>query len=209
MSQFAELLAQLEAQQAEQETLAKALPAEGGEDDDKAIQAAAAEGDTDADDENPEDGDDDPSVDDQPMAKSMAATIDGEEVEVIDATELLKSLDGRIGGMETVLAKALESTLGTVKTQGEMIKSLSARLDKLAGQGKGRKAVLTISEKPAAGETTLAKSEPHGLNPQEFMLKANAAFAAGKLSGQELTTADVAIRMNQPIPAGIIAKALS
>lgn len=209
MSQFAELLAQLNAQQAEQETLAKALPAEGGEDDDKAIQAAAAEGDTDADDENPEDGEGEPDGDEKPMAKSMAATIDGEEVEVVDATELLKSLDGRIGGMETVLAKALESTLSTIKTQGEMIKSLNARLDKLAGQGKGRKAVLAITEKPVAGETTLAKSEPQGLTPQEFLLKCEAGFKAGKISGQEFTVADVSLRQGAPVPQSIIAKVLS
>ena len=43
MSQVDELLAQLQAQADEQETLAKSLPAEDGEDD-EAIQAAAGEG---------------------------------------------------------------------------------------------------------------------------------------------------------------------
>lgn len=209
MSQFADLLKELGEIQSESDTLAKALPAEGGEDDDKAIQAAAAEGDTDADDENPEDGHAEPDGDEKPMTKSMTAVVDGEEVEAIDATELLKSLDDRIGGVESVLAKALESTLSTVKSQGELIKSLQSQVAKLAGQGKGRKTVLTVMEKPAAGETTMAKSEPQGLTPQEFMLKANAAFAAGKITGQQLTTADVAIRMGQPIPADIMAKALS
>lgn len=57
MSQFAELLAQLQAEQEQSEAMAKSVPAEGGKDDD-AIQAAAAEaGDTDADD-NLEDDDD-------------------------------------------------------------------------------------------------------------------------------------------------------
>lgn len=209
MSQFEKLLAELGEIQSEQETLAKALPAEGGEDDDKAIHAAAADSDTDADDENPEDDEGEPDGDEKPMAKSISAMVDGEEVEAIDATDLLKSLDTRIGGVESVLAKALASTMTTIKTQGEMIKSLQSQMTKLASTGKGRKTVLSVIEKPEAGAETLQKSDPVGLTNQEFMLKANEAFSAGKLTGQELTTADVAIRMGQPIPSNIITKALS
>lgn len=209
MSQFDELLAELSAVSDEQTTLAKALPAEDGEDD-KVIQAAAAEG----DDANPEDNEDEPDgdegQDDKPMAKSVTATVDGEEVEAIDATELLKSLDARIGSQEEVLAKALASTVSTIKAQGDMIKSMQAQISKLAGQGKGRKTVLTVAEKPVAGDQPMAKSQQQeGFTPQEFMAKANAAFNAGKLSGIELTTADVSIRSGVPVPAGIIAKALS
>ena len=210
MSQFDELLAQLNAEQEEQSTLAKALPAEDGEDD-EAIQAASAEGDTDADDENPEDHEE-PDGDEgkgKPMAKSM--TVDGEEFEVVDADQLIKSLHDlteRVGTNETVLAKALESTLGTIKAQGEMIKSLNARVEKLAGQGRGRKTVLAVHEKPAVDEP-LTKSQPQGLTSGELMAKATAAFSAGKLSGLELTTIDVSLRTNQQIDQGLLAKALS
>ena len=212
MSQFNELLAQLKAAGDEQTTLAKALPAEDGKDDEQ-IQAAAAEGDTDADNENPEDheepdGDED---DGKPvMAKSVTAVVDGEEVEAVDATELLKSLDARVSEHDAVLAKALESTLSTIKAQGDMIKSLHAKIEKLAGQGKGRKTVLTVVEKPAVGET-MAKSEQDGMTPGDFMAKANAAFAAGKLTGKELTTIDVAMRTHQlgVLDQTLIAKALS
>ena len=92
MSQFAELLAQLQAEQEQSEAMAKSVPAEGGKDDD-AIQAAAAEaGDTDADD-NPEDDDD------APVAKSVLAD-DGQEY--IDATEMLKSLESRVAEHDDV-----------------------------------------------------------------------------------------------------------
>lgn len=209
MSQFDELLAQLKAAETEQTTLAKALPAEDGEDD-QAIQAAAAEGETDADEENPEDADDGDDSDDAPMAKSVTATVDGEEVEAIDATDFLKSLDARVGAQEEVLAKALASTLTTIKAQGDMIKSLTAEVKKLAGQGKGRKTVLTVMEKPAAGET-MAKSQQDGMTPADFMAKCNAAFNAGKITGKELTTIDVAMRSNQlgVIGQDLLAKALS
>lgn len=206
MSQFDELLAQLTAEQEEQSTLAKALPAEDGEDD-KAIQAAAEEG---AEDMNPEDEEEEAEEEgDKPMAKSM--TVDGEEYEVVDAEQLIKSLHdltGRVSEHETVLAKALESTLGTIKAQGDMIKSLNARVEKLAGQGRGRKTVLAVHEKPAVGET-LAKSQPEGLTHGELMAKANAAFSAGKISGLELTTIDVSLRSNQQIDQGLLAKALA
>lgn len=213
MSQFAELLAELNSVQVEQDTLAKSLPAAGGEDD-QAIQAAATDGGV----ANPEDDDEDDEKENygkdgkpgkETMAKSLMAIVDGEEVEALDATEMLKSFDSRIGGVEGALTKALSSTLATIKTQGEMIKSLNARLDQFGGQGKGRKTVLTIAEKPAAGADTLAKSQPQGLTGAEFMVKANVAFDQRKLSGQELTTADVALRSGQPVPAEIISKVLS
>lgn len=202
---FEQLLSSLNTELDEQTQLAKSLPAKDGEDD-EAIQAAAAEGD-DADDKNPEDNETD--EDDKPIAKSVTAMVDGEEVEAIDATELLKSLQDRVDEHDDVLAKALTTTLATVKAQGEMIKSLNAEMKKLAGKGAGRKTVLTVVEKPAAGEQDMTKSQQDGMTTGEFMAKANAAFAAGKLSGQELTTADVAIRQGAPIPAGIMAKALA
>lgn len=202
---FEQLLSSLNTELDEQTQLAKSLPAKDGEDD-EAIQAAAAEGD-DADDKNPEDNE--PDEGDKPIAKSVTAMVDGEEVEAIDATDLLKSLQDRVDEHDDVLAKALTTTLATVKAQGEMIKSLNAEMKKLAGKGAGRKTVLTVVEKPAAGEQDMTKSQQDGMTTGEFMAKANAAFAAGKLTGIELTTADVAIRQGAPIPAGIMAKALA
>ena len=202
---FEQLLSSLNTELDEQTQLAKSLPAKDGEDD-EAIQAAAAEGD-DADDKNPEDNE--PDEGDKPIAKSVTAMVDGEEVEAIDATELLKSLQDRVDEHDDVLTKALTTTLATVKAQGEMIKSLNAEMKKLAGKGAGRKTVLTVVEKPAAGEQDMTKSQQDGMTTGEFMAKANAAFAAGKLTGIELTTADVAIRQGAPIPAGIMAKALA
>ena len=75
MSQFDELLAQLKSAEDEQTTLAKALPAEDGKDD-EAIQAAADEG----DEPNPEDEeseDEEAEGDKKPMAKSVTAMVDG------------------------------------------------------------------------------------------------------------------------------------
>lgn len=213
MSKFNELLAQLNAEQDAQETLAKALPQESQ--DDQTIQAAAEEGDgkdpTDGEEEEEEEGD-------EPLTKSLKA-IDGEgnEVEALDATELLKSLQMQLGEHDDVLLKALPQIItlvkgqnATIASQGELIKSLQSDMKTLAGTGKGRKTVLTITEKKQAGEeTTLAKSQEQGVTPQEFMLKANTAFDKKIINGTQLTTIDVCLRNGQAIDPNLIRTVMS
>ncbi len=208
MSQFDELLAQLTQEQEEHETLAKALPAEDGEDDD-AIQAAADEEGAEAD-VNPEDegeGEEDEGNGEESMTKSL--TIDGEEVEVVDAEQLIKSLHGlteRVEAHEGVLAKALESTLGTIKAQGEMIKSLNAKVEKLAGQGRGRKAVLSVVDRPNPGEQPLAKSQPEQLSGQQILAKALDAQRAGKITGGDVARCEIAINSGVAVPADVLSR---
>ena len=202
MSQFDELLAQLQAQADEQETLAKSLPAEDGEDD-EAIQAATGEGAEGAEGDEEQEADDEGEG--EPLGKSMTAVVDGEEVEAIDATDLIKSLIGRLDSQESVMAKALQTTLSTIQSQGEMIKSMAARLDKLASQGRGRKTVVSVAEKPNAGEQPLAKSEPAPL-PGEIMAKALSAQQAGKLTAREVARCELSFQSGVPYPADVLAK---
>jgi len=203
MSQFEELLAQLQAQADEQQTLAKSLPAEDGEDD-EAIQAAAGEGAEGAEGDDT-DNDADDEGEGEPFGKSMTAVMDGEEVEAIDATDLIKSLIGRLDSQESVLAKALQTTLSTIESQGEMIKSMATRLDKLASQGRGRKTVVSVAEKPNAGEQALTKSEPAPL-PGEIMAKALSAQQAGKLTASEVARCELSFQSGVPYPADVLAK---
>ncbi|WP_201401981.1 hypothetical protein [Kaistia sp. 32K] len=193
------MLAQLNAEQEEQSTLAKSLPAEGGEDD-QAIQAAAA--DAGAEPANPEDA----AGAEPALAKSM--TVGGEEVEVVDAEPLIKSLadlTGRVDEHDSVLAKGLTGALDLIKTQGEMIKSLSSRVEKLSGEGRGRKTVLAITERPAALEQ-LAKSEQQQVHPGEILAKALNAQAAGKLSGQDVARCEAALNAGSTVPADILSR---
>lgn len=203
MSDFAKLLAELNAAAEETSTLAKSLPADGGEDD-EAIQAAAADGDAN---ENPEDADEEAKEgeDDKPMAKSL--TIDGEDVEVIDGEMIVKSLKDvgdRMTATEQVLAKALGSVTALVNQQNDMIKSLNQQVEKLAGQGRGRKTVLAIHEKQEPA--TLAKSEPQGIPVGEVMAKSLAAQAAGKLTGLEVARVEQHVNLGLAVPADILAK---
>lgn len=197
MSKFQELLAQLNAEQEAQDTLAKALPQDSQ--DDETIQAAAEEGQGEGDGEGDGEGEGEGEGEgDDSLTKSLTLA-DGEEV--LDATEMLKSMQADLTEHGEVLAKALPQVLQLmqgqskmIQQQGELIKSMQTRIDQLAGQGRGRKTVVTVQEKLPAGETTLAKSQPEGITPQEFMLKANNAFDKGVITGTQLTTIDVAVR---------------
>lgn len=208
MSQFNELLAQLTAVQEEQSTLAKALPAEGGEDD-KTIQAAAAEGAK----GNPEDDEPELDADGKPVAKPMAKsmTVDGEQVDIVDAGELIKSLQDltvRTTETESVLAKGLTAVLGMVKGQTDLIKSMQSDIATLRGQGSGRKTVLTVMEKPVVGDPlakSQAASEP-AVTRDSIMAKANTAFDARKITGLELTSIDVSLRQGVMPDQAILAK---
>lgn len=198
MSKFQELLTELEGEHA---ALAKSFPADDGEGE-KKIAAAAADGGSQGDGDPDDDADkvdgDAGEAGDEPMTKSFKVTLaDGSETDAVDATDLLKSLQEQVGSLTKQaaevepLAKALEQTLGLVKGQAGLIKSLTERVEKLSGEGRGRKAVVSVHEKPAS-ETTLAKSEQgQGFSYADFLLKANAAFDAGKITGQELTSIDV------------------
>jgi hypothetical protein len=211
MSKFEELLAQLNAEQEAQDTLAKALPQDSQ--DDATIQAAAEEGHGEGDGEGEGEGDADGEGEGEgegDLAKSLTLA-DGEEV--IDATELLKSMQANITEQGDVLAKALPQVLQLVQgqskmiqQQGELIKSMQTRIDQLAGQGRGRKTVVTVQEKTAAGEQPLAKSQPDGITPQEFMLKANSAFEKGVINGTQLTTIDVCLRQGAAIDPALLHK---
>lgn len=212
MSQYAKLLEELE-------TMAKAMPGDDVADDDK-IAAAAADGNADADgdgandvngepvgsDDAGETGDDDSTAGDDTLGKSFSMKLDdGTELEAIDGTELVKSLMARVESNEESVMKALGSAVELIGKQGAMIKSLHDKVSKLAGEGRGRKAVVSITEKPTAG--TMAKSQSaadEGMSANEFMAKALAAQAAGRLTGLDVARAESALNKGLPIPQDVV-----
>lgn len=213
MSQYEKLLEELE-------TMAKAMPGDEGADDDK-IQAAAAAANPDADgdgendvtgdglkpeglgDEGEGEGDGD---DEETMGKSFALKLeDGTELEAIDGTELVKSLMARVESNEGTVMKALGTAVDLLGKQGNMIKSLQDEVKKLAGEGRGRKTVVSVSEKPVAG-ATMAKSQgaADGLSANEFMAKALAAQASGRLTGLDVARAESALNKGLPVPQDVV-----
>lgn len=202
---FAELLKSLQATSDETEKLGKG-PAK---DDDAAVAAAAGadaggEGGGDAG-ANPED---DPEGGEE-FGKSLGN-------DMVDATDLLKSLMGRLDASDEVLAKAMPLVVNTleaqrtvIKQQGDLLKSLQDEVKALAGQGRGRKTLVTIADKPGVAEL-LAKSNPADndgqITPQQLLAKSNAAYEARKISGVELNTVDACLRNGWTIDPAILHK---
>lgn len=202
----------------ELETLQKSM--DQGDSDDEKIAAAAAAGDDDEDDEHDEpDGDEgmggegDGDGDEDPMAKSFSFQLDtGEVVEAVDGTELVKSLQNEVALLkserETAASqseKVFQAVLGQLKNQGRLIKSLSAQVEKLSSEGRGRKSI-------AAPNAAMAKSmgaDAGGLTPDRLLAKANAAFDAGRISGKELTVIDVSLRHGAALDDGLMARVLA
>ena len=210
---FEKLMDELSSLSADQATMAKALPADDGKDEEK-IQAAAEEGglDGDADDVGGKaDGDADDKGD-KPMAKSFKFTLeDGTEVEAQDGAEMVKALADRVTvveGDKEQLAKALESAVGVIKGYAPLIKSLQEQVAKLGGEGRGRKAVVSVVEKPNAGETPLAKSQPAGVTPEAFFAKAMDAQKMGRISGTDIAVAESCLNRGEAIPQSIVARVM-
>jgi hypothetical protein len=159
--------------------------------DDAAIQAAAAEAGA------------------GEFGKSFEFTdASGKKHEAVDATDLVKSLIERVESADETMAKALTAMNSVMSKQGELIKSLSTQVQALSSQGRGRKTVLNVAEKPDVG--VLAKSQAdEGMNPDQFFAKANAAFDAEKISGKDLNVISVCLRSNHPIDPALIQRVIS
>ena len=207
MSDFDKLMGELSQLSTEQGELAKALPADDGKDEAK-IQAAAEEGGLgDGDDDNNGGSPDGDADNGAPMAKSFELTLeDGTKIQAQDGTEMVKALSDRLDANEANLAKALGSAVSLIKGQGEMIKSLVDQVKKLSGEGRGRKTVVSVVEKP---EPTMVKShQPDGLSLDQFFAKALAAQKEGRISGTEIAVAETYLNRGQEIPAAIVQRVM-
>ena len=210
---FDALLADLTALKGEGEAMQKSYaPADDKADDQNIVAAADDKGNGDLDDDGTNDQTGKPvdkkEGEEAPMGKSFDLTLDdGTKVEAFDATELLKALGARQDGVETALTKALTITVDTIKTQGDMIKSLQADVTRLANAGRGRKTAVTLVDK--VDPASLAKSEQTGMGPAEFMAKALTLQEQGKLSGLDVSRAESYLNRGLEIPADIRTKVMA
>lgn len=200
-SSFDELLKSLGEVVDSTDNLVKALPEADG--DDAAVVAAAQDAgvNTDAAAAGDGDEDEDENVDGEDLAKSQTGD------DLVDATDLLKSLMARQDTTEGALAKALHGLTGAMSKQNDLIKSLQSEVATLRNQGRGRKTMLNVADRQPIGE--LAKSaaaEDGKITPADLLAKSQAAFAAGKISGVEANTVDVCLRNSWPIDASILTK---
>lgn len=158
--------------------------------------------DVDADADNDED-------EDEMLGKSFDVTLaNGEKREAIDGTKMVLSMMKRLDGTEADMSKALTLAVGTMQkmqkaltAQGALIKSLQGDLERIGGQGRGRKAVLSIMEKASAKD---GDDDKAGVAPGEFMAKALAAQKAGRLTGSDVALAESRLNRGLPVPDRIV-----
>jgi len=226
-----ETLAKSQGEMTEEQKIAAAAAAAGHVEPDGDEGAAAAAGDNDGDEgaaaasdgdslegaaaAGDNDGDDGDDV----LGKSFdVTTAGGEKVKAYDATALLKSLSDR---METIegsiasneedresIAKSLSSIAGLLKSNANEIETLKKSLADMGDQGRGRKAVLTVMEKPQVG--TMAKSEgaSGAMGRKEFMAKADEAMKAGRISGGELSLAETYLNRGGAVPEELVSRVM-
>lgn len=146
------------------------------------------------------------------LGKSLTMTDeDGNVIEAVDGTELVKSLVARLDTHEASVTerdedimKSLNAMKDLVVGQSELIKSLTGRLDAMGSEGRGRRSVVTLTDKPDA--TTLQKSQPDGISADMFMAKAMEANKAGRLSTVEIAVIEGSLNRSIDVPADIVRK---
>lgn len=178
----------------------------GGDADDTAIAAAAADGEASgeaADDEG----------DEADLGKSLTiVNEDGEQEEAIDATDLIKSLVERVESNESNMGKAVGLLTDLVKSQAATIGALQGQVNKLAGAGRGRRAVVSVADKPdlskSLGGEDGGADKPEGVSANEFMAKSMEAFNAGRITGMEVAQIESRFNRGLDVPATLKTKVL-
>jgi actin-related protein len=167
------------------------------------------------------------------MHKSFTLeTADGKTVEVQDASELIKSLTTRLDQMDAGSTAAMQGFVDLMKSQGvllksmteelaaskkiqgeqaELIKSLKGDVEKLGAAPAGRRAVLSLTERPSNPSTeVLAKSGmPDGITVDDFFAKAFTQQNLGKITGAEIAVAEASLQHGQPVPEAIVKRVMA
>ena len=142
---------------------------------------------------------------DEYLGKSFSLKLEnGEELEAIDGTALVKSLMSRMDDQELThkeqadtLQKAMGLAVDLIKSQGADIDNLKQQVQAIGSSGAGRKTTVSIAEKPEIGQ--LQKSEPTGMSGKEFLAKAESAMMSGRISGQDLAIVEASLNRGVPV----------
>lgn len=179
MSDFTQLLEELDELQA----LRKAHPEPDGDE---------VDGEEPENDKDEEEDDDviEEAAEEKEMTKAMLLA-NGETMEFIDGTEMVKSLSARLDSQSGELAKALTSATELIKSMGAEIDALKSDVKRIAASGAGRKSAKTV---PAVG------GEVSG---EVFMAKALNAQKAGRLSALQVSIAEGYLQRGIQVPDSI------
>lgn len=181
---------------------------EGGE------AGGAAGGDGDADDKGGAGDGDADDKGEEALGKSFSATTeDGETKEFIDGTELVKSLMSRIETNESEsvavmgqLGDLIKSQSQMLQSQGQLIKSLQEQVSSLGSEGRGRKATVSLVQKPSQEQMAKSQAGNEEMTGPQFLAKCLQAQAAGRLTGMDVSRAQIALNQGVNVPADIVSR---
>ena len=171
-------------------------------------------------------GDDDD--DDEQFGKSFSLQLeDGTTIDAVDGTQLVKSLATKLNDTQTAFNKAtsemaikedqiyksiesttslLESQTETIRKQGDLIKSLSEQVNKIANSGRGRASTLSVTEKPTNSEPLNKSMQTQTMAPQEILAKSLAAMHDKKITGAEAIRIEAAINNGVAVAPELLQK---
>ena len=217
---FPTLLLEMQAHQAQELAKAQALPDDpDGDEDDEDIQAAAAQAnadnaeqelDGDAAGLDGDEGEEGSTVVAGALTKSFRFSLDdGQEVEAFDATDLVKSLQSDLSSLRGESLGVMTQAFELIKAQTAEIAALKRQVTDLGAAGRGRRSVLTVTEKSATVELAKAQTPGEaGLTKGEFFAKAASAQRSGRLSAQDISLAEAYSSKGMPIPERIVARVM-
>jgi hypothetical protein len=211
MSKYQELISELCGDLDEHDVLAKSDAGNEEPEDDEEDRDGDGDGVEDEGSEVVGDDDDDEGDDDEEdLGKSLSVTLEnGETIEAVDGTDLVKSLIDRIETNETATTDALQKAVKVISGQSQMIKSLKADVAKLGNRGRGRRTVVNVHDKPDLTKSHAADEGPAPMTPNEVMAKAMTGQKEGRLTGTDIAVAEAHLNRGSQIPEHLLARILN
>jgi hypothetical protein len=126
---------------------------------------------------------------------------DGTEIEIEDATKLVKSLQDAVKTLHGEIDSQSEAFGKVLQVQTDLVKSLHADIQALRSEGSGRKSVvLSMVDKQPAVVT-----KPETLSREQVMAKCMEAQNAGRLTALDVSVAESSLNRGLNVPERIIA----
>lgn len=140
----------------------------------------------------------------KPMAKSfLVKDADGNDVEASDAGPLLEALQTQMASTEAGVAKVMGGVVTMMKSLVEQNAKLAGEVAAMRADGRGRKAVVTVTGVDVTKENKGAEA---GMEPKEFFAKALQLQSSGLLGPGDIARCEAYINRGMQPPADVVAK---
>jgi hypothetical protein len=129
----------------------------------------------------------------------------------VDGGELVKALLGQMAADRTANLQVARGLAGIVATQSSMMKSMSDQLAVLSNAPGGRRSTVNIADLPGGtaaptNPALISKALPgeSSISGEEFMNKALDAQKAGRITGVQVSEAELYINRGETPPVHIV-----